>query len=551
MSEPATPFGWYETSMLPLERKRRGHFSTPSPLIELMLDACGYTTDRDLSRIRVLDPACGSGNFLAATLKRLLAWSEVQEVSERRLRSIVRRNLWGFDPDPISCFLTEMHLLSGWKESHGERFSPILPFHLHQADSLTLSWEPRVDLFLANPPYLASKNSDLSGYRSALQRGQADSYLLFLDLALQAVRPNGWLGLVLPDPLLARANAAPERSRLLRETTIHQLWHLSHVFSAQVGAVVLIAQKKAPSRVHQVNWVHTSWPSMARKRRTDQSIPFQQVDQRLLKQQPGSELRYLLHSQSGTQAERLRRALERPKVRPALVPLSQYLWVHRGEELGRTNALVSQVSTEPEHKYPVLRGGIDLRPYVAAPGSWRLPEQAISKPLDRYLRPKLLVVKSSAQLRAALDLDGQIALQTLYLLTLAREDLEPDFLYFFLALLNSQILRDYTYIMHTAYKMVQPQIEQHVLARLPIPAGLDRPEVREIVDLAQQLCLACRVSGVVEWNLQCQNLAIELERVIRALYASCVPDLFMDKGVSYGSYTPNSRPGREAGTRRA
>ena len=58
-----------------LERKKRGHFSTPPQLVEKILDACGYTADNDLTQVRVLDPACGSGNFLIEAARRFQAFS--------------------------------------------------------------------------------------------------------------------------------------------------------------------------------------------------------------------------------------------------------------------------------------------------------------------------------------------------------------------------------------------------------------------------------------------------------------------------------------------
>ena len=65
--------GWYEASLSLQERRSRGHFSTPIILVEHILDACGYhsnTPAADLRSIRVLDPACGSGNFLAAAAQK-------------------------------------------------------------------------------------------------------------------------------------------------------------------------------------------------------------------------------------------------------------------------------------------------------------------------------------------------------------------------------------------------------------------------------------------------------------------------------------------------
>ena len=98
-------FTWYETNLPLMERKRRGHFSTPPQLVEKILDACGYIPDEDLARVRVLDPACGSGNFLAGAAQRLLAFGSRAGLPLEDCASLIQSNLWGFDPDPISSFL--------------------------------------------------------------------------------------------------------------------------------------------------------------------------------------------------------------------------------------------------------------------------------------------------------------------------------------------------------------------------------------------------------------------------------------------------------------
>src|SRR5579863_5667485 len=189
---------WYETSLPEQERKTRGHFSTPPRLVEQILDACGYTPEQKLMHLRVLDPACGSGNFLIGVTRRLLLSGKNAGLASKDIIASVQRTIWGLDPDPVACLLAEMQLqtlLSTLVDDphsvpHAKKWSRHL--HIHQADGLVLPWEQGiqdVDLFVANPPYLAAKNSDLSGYRSTHRRGQADSYLLFLELALHVVRP--------------------------------------------------------------------------------------------------------------------------------------------------------------------------------------------------------------------------------------------------------------------------------------------------------------------------------------------------------------------------
>src|SRR2546423_10776839 len=82
--------GWYEATLPLKERKNRGHFSTPPRLVEHILDACGYTVDRDLTQIRVLDPACGSGNFLAGATRRLASFAMRNNLSQEELATSFR-----------------------------------------------------------------------------------------------------------------------------------------------------------------------------------------------------------------------------------------------------------------------------------------------------------------------------------------------------------------------------------------------------------------------------------------------------------------------------
>ena len=157
---------------------------------------------------------------------------------------------------------------------------------------------------------------------------------------------------------------------------------------------------------------------------------------------------------------------------------------------------------------------------------FRSAREGIKKPLERYLSPKLLVVKSTGRLQATLDVQGHVALQTLYLLHLLQKDVGEDSLYFFLALLNSRLLSDYVYVLHTAYKWVQPQIEQNVLARLPVPI-VQTEERQKIIDLSKLLVHACSVEdAVVEWKRPISSIYEEQERAIRMLYASVLPGLF-------------------------
>jgi SAM-dependent methyltransferase len=566
---PNNLFAWYEDNLPVKERKQRGHFSTPPHLVKQILDACGYIPQHELAPLRVLDPACGSGNFVTEAALRLITYGKQVGLSQAAIANLVRHNIWGFDPDPVACFLAEMQMRNALldqatpergieKRKRGVNKSMLMGnVQIHQADGLAFPWQQggQVDLLLANPPYLAAKNNDLSIYRFAQQRGQADSYLLFLELALQVVRPDGWLGLVLPDPVLARSNAARERKRLLAETTVHHLWHLADVFAAYVGVVVIVAQKRPPPSTHYIAWRREHWQKKvaiearieaARDERSRHEVSGGEsgsVSQRLLYFQEGAELRYLLNRLHRTPVERFQ-------------PQPQFQ-IRRGEEISKESPLLSRRPSRGENDedwYPVLRGGSDVHPYEIPHTQYWISRDKILKPLERYLQPKLLIVKSSDRLQACLDLQGHVVLQTLYMLSIHKhsesapatsiampnnrspqqhtEDFftTEDELYYLLALFNSRLLQEYVYVMHTAYKWVQPQIEQRVLAQLPIPREVDTQAKMQIIQRAKQIMYACSESSSdVELKEQRQAWYEEQEQAIGQLYQEAIQERRLKK----------------------
>ncbi|MBE3561707.1 MAG: hypothetical protein IMW89_21170, partial [Ktedonobacteraceae bacterium] len=273
-----------------------------------------------------------------------------------------------------------------------------------------------------------------------------------------------------------------------------------------------------------IQWMRAKWT------RKD-AVSSGAIPQDLLVHQPRAEMRYLLSTVENPLVARLHAHLcefadtKRASQPAGIVPLAQVVTIHRGEELSKAAALLAvHPPADGQIWYPVLRGGVDVRPYAVPHGKCWIARTAIEKPLERYLAPTLLVVKSAGQLQATLDLQGHVVLQTLYLLAPRREGEQQrilDELYFLLALLNSRLMREYVWVLYTAYKWVQPQIEQHVLARLPIPA-LETAEKASIIERARLLMHACsHLTSIVELK-ESRQIYEEQEHAISALYAAAL-----------------------------
>ncbi len=503
--QPAALDGdWYERQLGQDERRRRGHFSTPPALVARMLEWVGYRVGADLEHLALLDPACGVGNFLAGAAATLLAHGRARGWSAQRLLSALQANLWGLEMDPAACALAELRLRSLAQSLAPEQ---ALHFHLHQTDALALAAVPRFAVVVGNPPYLAAKKHDLHPYqRGYLSNGQRDAYLLFLEQACRFVAPEGWLGLVLPDPVLARANAADVRRLLLESFTVKNLAHLEGVFRAEVGTLVLIARRTPPPPQYSIPWSRLDWKRV--QRAEDGQAGVLKVE--VWRQQPRAELRYLLGPEEAALFERLAREI------PS-APLGDLVSISRGEELGKGAAVSAE--TPDGSLLPVLRGGLDVRAFRCRFAGVYLRREQVAKPLERYRAPKLLVVKSTGMLAAALDDAGYIAVQTLYLL---HAKAEQGLLLYLLALLNSRLLRGYLWLHYTAYKLVQPQIEQETLARLPVPLAAPAQQAG-LARLADQLRQRYeeRDGLLAQTATACENDAawIQLERTVTTLYA--------------------------------
>jgi hypothetical protein len=141
----------FESLMANRERRRTGAFFTPFSLVErlsthaletLLGDSVAIdlaalpTTRRDelraaLSRLTVLDPACGSGAFLVHMLERIAslqaALGDGRDVASIR-RDVLTRSIFGVDVNPIAVWLCGLRLwLSVVIEGADDDMSGILP----------------------------------------------------------------------------------------------------------------------------------------------------------------------------------------------------------------------------------------------------------------------------------------------------------------------------------------------------------------------------------------------------------------------------------------
>lgn len=116
-------FGYiYENYLKDLyeEEEKRGQYFTDPAVVNFMLEQVGYTAEevknkvkaKELDKISLVDPACGSGTFLySATNEIVKSFSIITNETSKQIEEIITSNIFGLDIEEFPLYLAEMSIL--------------------------------------------------------------------------------------------------------------------------------------------------------------------------------------------------------------------------------------------------------------------------------------------------------------------------------------------------------------------------------------------------------------------------------------------------------
>lgn len=232
-------------------RARLGAVYTPRPLaLALTRDAWSRLAPAP-HRPLVLDPSCGSGRFLLASIDVAAAAHAPLPILD------------AFDIDPCAVFITRALLHSHPLLAHDPMsIAPTIASRIRWCDALATPHAPNAfDLVLGNPPFLnqlertsaraAAQARALTTATDGVIKGYADTASAFLHLAITLTRPGGVTCMIQPLSVLAARDSRPLRVWSSRTASLQSLWvGDTHAFAASVYACALTLRKRdhAPSR---------------------------------------------------------------------------------------------------------------------------------------------------------------------------------------------------------------------------------------------------------------------------------------------------------------
>lgn len=243
-------------------RGDRGQYFTPKGAVELMVRILNPQEHET-----VLDPACGTGGFLRETLRHLLnKWREDEGTSglpdteaqltvhQERLTRYAHEHLFGADFDPFLVRATRMSImmLTGGEGNVFHMDSLAFPRgYLADVDEANrrIPLGRKVDVLMTNPPFGTDIKVEDEEILDQYRDGVAQSWSrnretgvveasangrvfgmspeqLFIQRAVEWVKPGGRIGIVLPNGILSNPGPSDEA---IRRWILDNCWVLASI----------------------------------------------------------------------------------------------------------------------------------------------------------------------------------------------------------------------------------------------------------------------------------------------------------------------------------
>ena len=125
---------------------------TKPHMVELILDLAGYSQERDLARMRLLEPACGHGAFLVPAIGRLMTAAKAARVKPDKLADCVR----AFDIDEEHVAITRAAVVETLRLhcADDKTAAHLAQMWVRHGDFLLAPAQGTFDAVVGNPPYI-------------------------------------------------------------------------------------------------------------------------------------------------------------------------------------------------------------------------------------------------------------------------------------------------------------------------------------------------------------------------------------------------------------
>lgn len=197
----------------------RGAVFTRREVVDFILDLAGYTSDKPLHQMRLLEPSVGQGDFLTPAIDRLLAaYSRVPAKKRRSVVDDLGKCITAVEVHQISyeqtCGLVRKVLRDRGITARDAKM--LCQRWIRQGDFLLLPLEQTFTHAIGNPPYVRQEmipDPLMAEYRRRFSTiyDRADIYIPFIERSLSLLVPGGQLGFICADRWMKNRYGGPLR----------------------------------------------------------------------------------------------------------------------------------------------------------------------------------------------------------------------------------------------------------------------------------------------------------------------------------------------------
>ena len=218
-------------------RKSKGAYYTPTKIVQKIVNLYPDCVQNK----KILDPACGSGNFLIQLPDNICV-----------------ENIYGNDIDNNAIKITRINMALKFKFSDID----ILYKNFKNKDFLVDDEKISFDYIIGNPPWGADFTKEkidiLRKKYVTTKNKKIESYDVFIENALNRLNTNGILSFVLPESILSVKTHKEIRNIILKNTSIIYLEYLGNIFNkVQCPSIILeLKYTKQPFSCNGINVVN-------------------------------------------------------------------------------------------------------------------------------------------------------------------------------------------------------------------------------------------------------------------------------------------------------
>lgn len=242
----------YQSFQSSILKKQKGQFFTHDDIVNYIVKGSLQEFKNNYHEIKILDPACGSGQFLIGYYQELFDKLTDEGFPGKKIPGEIIKNLYGFDTDKLAVAIAKSNLakISGLPVDKINIFEndfldkTILPFYKNNH---------KFNIVSGNPPWGSRlKESQKNYYKENYKSSETgiNTFTLFIERASDFITGNGRISFLLPEAFLNIKAHMASRKLVLKNFAVEEIAMWGEKFKGVFApSISILLRKDIPGNI--------------------------------------------------------------------------------------------------------------------------------------------------------------------------------------------------------------------------------------------------------------------------------------------------------------